>query len=116
MATTIDGKKPATTKSGHRVVLAPQLSKGPALTPAGVPVPTPYAISGGSHSAKKTSGRFTIAGAPVLTTASYMDVDPPGNAASKATGGDVLNAAACGVIKMIDGSMRVFAGGKGVVC
>jgi RHS repeat-associated protein len=115
MTTSSGGMNLATTGSDHLMPgPMPVMSNGPALTPAGVPVPTPYAYFAESSSATETEKCLVISGDPVLVIGSSMNIKTPGNAPSKATGGDVVTFAACGCANMFTGATDLVVGGHGV--
>ncbi|WP_437733571.1 DUF6531 domain-containing protein [Sorangium sp. So ce1335] len=111
MATTSSDKEIATTGSGHVMPgPTPAVSHGPALTPAGAPVPTPYVYMARSATAEGTESCTTISDKPLLTLRSHMKIDEPGNMPSKSTGGDVVTFATCGRATMFTASSAFFAG------
>lgn len=86
MATTIGGKKIATTKSMHTCLTPPAMSNVPPMcpaTPPGVPAPFPY--FGRTQTASSTSSKLKIEGGgeTLLKNKSLFKVDPPGNALSQ---------------------------------
>ncbi|WP_437334293.1 DUF6531 domain-containing protein [Sorangium sp. So ce394] len=111
MSTTSDNKEIATTGSGHVMPgPTPAVSHGPALTPAGAPVPTPYVYMARSATAENTQSCTVISDKPVLTLRSHMKIDEPGNMPSKSTGGDVVTFATCGRATMFTASTSFYAG------
>src|SRR5262245_44748632 len=115
MSTSSDGKNIATTGSDHVMPgPMPATSNGPTLTPAGVPVPTPYQYIANSSTAEETEAWLEVRGVPALVVGSPTSTEPPGNSASQPTGGDIITFAVCGRGTMFSGSSGLTAGGQNV--
>ena len=113
MSTSSDGRNIATTKSGHKVVTGPEISKNPPVPPAG-PVPGPYVIAAKSSTAKTTGAKLIVKGGETLTVDSVMDADRPANQPSQPTGGDVANFAVSGKVPVTSGTGTCVVSGKDV--
>jgi len=114
MSSESDGRNIATTASGHKVVAGPELSNNPPTPPAG-PIPVPYVIAASSSTATSTGEKLIVKGAEVLHIDSAMDADPPANAPSKATGGDVVTFAVRGSVPVTSATDTTTVSGKSVV-
>ncbi len=116
MPTSISNKKPVNKLSGHKGVGGPQISNNPPVPPGPGPQPIPYPIMCTSLTVQRTSSALTITGAPVACDGSHMQVDPPGNAPSMPTGGDIQTHAVTRNAVITSGAARCTADGKGVAC
>src|SRR5262245_6673765 len=109
--TTIGHKEVATKGSSHTATAPPETSLGPPVTPAG-PTPTPFVCLAKSSTASGTSSALKVKGDEVVTEASAMDVEKPGNQPSQGTGGDIMTHAACGKAPLLSGSSSTTSDGK----
>ncbi|WP_170320039.1 DUF6531 domain-containing protein [Polyangium spumosum] len=113
----IDGKKIATTGSGHFCPgPTPAMSLVPPTPPAG-PVTAPFAYMSHSSSARNVSDHLLVAYRPVLTQGSVMSIHKPGNLPGQPTGGDIVTHMTGAHSELFfAGQHEVFAGGKPVSC
>jgi hypothetical protein len=80
MATTIGGKRVATTSSNHQAIFPPTPSNIPPMappTPQGVPAPFPH--KGNTGTASGASSKLKVGGGKAVVEGNEFDVDPPGN-------------------------------------
>lgn len=113
MGSSSEKRKIATKKSNH-VALTPPAASKVAPPPPPTPVIVPFPCTARSSSASGTCSKLLVGGSPVLTDASCMDVDKPGNMPSKPAGGDIQTMAVCGKAPVTSGSSSCIAGGKKV--